>query len=68
MLCVFKLAVGYLIELYIIIIYNLKQRYLFDFQRDKIFNVGKFVFLIMLPVMFVMFVKQKLNKLNNINT
>ena len=32
------------------IIYNLKQRYLFDFQRDKIFNCGKKIFLIVLSV------------------
>ena len=31
----------------------MKQRYLFDFQRDKNFNLGKTVFLIMLPVITV---------------
>ena len=35
------------------IIYNLKERYLFDFQRDKNFNLGKTVFLIMLHVISV---------------
>ena len=54
MLYILKLAVGYPIELYIIyIIYNLNQSYLFDFQRDKNFNLGKTVFLIMLPVITV---------------
>jgi len=52
MLYILKLAVGYPIELYIII-YNLNQSYLFDFQRDKNFNLGKTVFLIMLPVITV---------------
>ena len=64
MLCVLKLAVGYLIELYIIlyIIYNLNQSYLFDFQRDKIFNCGKKIFLIVLSVYSVYFVDKKYTK------
>ena len=31
----------------------MNQRYLFDFQRDKNFNLGKNVFFIMLPVISV---------------
>ena len=31
----------------------MKQSYLFDFQRDKNFNLGKNVFFIMLPVISV---------------
>ena len=38
------------------IIYNLKQRYLFDFQRDKNFNLGKIFLFMMLPVTYVTFV------------
>ena len=41
------------------IIYNLNQSYLFDFQRDKFFNVGKIIFLIMLHVTYVTFVTEK---------
>ena len=34
----------------------MKQSYLFDFQRDKNFNLGKIFLFIMLPVTYVTFV------------
>ena len=48
------------------IIYNLNQSYLFDFQRDKNFNLGKTVFLIMLPVIIVIIVTKMITMITMI--
>ena len=44
----------------------MKERYFFDFQRDKNFNLGKTVFLIMLHVIIVIIVTKMITMITMI--